>query len=818
MKRSVCRADLHVHSKYSKRPSQWVLRKLGASESYTEPLELYALARTRGMDLVTITDHNTLAGSLEIAHLENTFVSEEITSYFPEDGCKLHVLAYNITERHHEEISRLRENVFELAAYLHREGIVHGLAHPLYSINDRLTRTHFEKTLLLFRNFELNGSRDGGQNRTLAEILNHLSREDLDRLAEKHKLEPLFAEPWKKNLIGGSDDHASLNIAKTYTEVEGVESVDRFLAAIGEGRTRVCGRPSTPKHLAHTVYSVAYQFYRSKFRLDPAIETDSLVRFADRVLLPPRRRKEDDSTDAEKRPAVVKALRPRLRISSSTMQGLLRKGAREIILGDPAMRAYTGEGRVGPTEAAEVWFRFVDRISERVLRESADSILESVSGANLFDIFHAIGSVGSLYTLLVPYFVAYSHFTKDRYNAEIWRDRLQRKHRFPEERTLKIAHFTDTFHDVNGVAKTLQMQLEVARRNHKQLEMITCGPESDACGTTNFAPIGTFEMPEYDGLKLHYPPPLKMLHYCYERGFTHIHAATPGPMGLAALAIARILHLPLYGTYHTALPQYVTRLTNDASLEEIMWKYLIWFYGRTDIVYVPSRATGEELAAKGIPGEKLKYYPRGIDVERFHPAKANGFFHGRFKVIGKEIKLLYVGRVSREKNLPELVEAFKQLAALRKGIRLIVVGEGPYLEEMKQALEGLPVTFTGFLDGEDLPQAYASSDVFLFPSTTDTFGNVVLEAQASGLPVIVTDGGGPQENLIPGRTGYVVRAGDTEAFVRTVLQLIDNRYLLERMKRNARKYVQNRSFEAAYLALWDSYRTCDPLRRAGNSH
>jgi glycosyltransferase involved in cell wall biosynthesis len=459
----------------------------------------------------------------------------------------------------------------------------------------------------------------------------------------------------------------------------------------------------------------------------------------------------------------------------------------------------------------------VDRISEKVLRQSADTILENISGANLFDIFHTIGSVGSLYTLLVPYFVGYTHFTKDRLHAVTWQDRLAGKRRGAASGPLRVAHFTDTFYDVNGVAKTLQMQLEIARKNNKHLEMITCGPEADAYGITNFDPIGTFEMPEYDLMKLYYPPLLKMLDYCYERRFTHIHVATPGPIGLAALAIARILHLPLYGTYHTALPQYITQLTDDASLEELVWKYMIWFYGQTDVVYVPSRATGEELAEKGIPQEKIKFYPRGIDIERFHPSKANGFFKGRFQLVEKERKLLYVGRVSKEKNLPELVEVFKMVAARRKGVRLVIVGEGPYLDEMKEALEGLPVTFTGFLDGEDLSQAYASSDIFVFPSTTDTFGNVVLEAQASGIPVVVTDQGGPQENLIPGRTGYIAPIDDPERFMRAVLQLVDNPQLLNKMKRNARKYMQNRSFEAASLRLWESYRNCDPLRRAGNA-
>lgn len=818
MTSSLLRADLHVHSRYSKRPSQWILRKLGASESYTDPLDLYALARQRGMDLVTITDHNTLAGSLEIAHLRGTFLSEEITAYFPEDRCKLHVLAYDLTERQHEEISRLRQNVFELVLYLEQQGIVHALAHPMYSINDRLTLEHFEQTLLLFRNFELNGSRDAEQNSVLADILNRLTEEDLSRLAEKHDFQPVFPEPWKKSLVAGSDDHASLNIARTYTEIEGVATIEAFLAAIGEGRARVCGLPSSPKHLAHTLYSVAYQFYKSKFSLDGRADRDPVLRFADRALTPSREKEPDDGGDPGASAAAPRGpAASRLRAAASPMQELLKQEAGRIILGDPDMKAVAGTEETRTREMAEVWFRFVDRISEKMLRQSADTILENISRANLFDIFHTIGSVGSLYSLLVPYFVGYTHFTKDRRQTSTWAERMRGKAAVPVTGSLRIAHFTDTFFDVNGVAKTLQMQIEIARKNNKQLEMITCGPESDARGITNFDPIGTFEVPEYDGMKLYYPPLLKMLDYCYERGFTHIHAATPGPMGLAALALARILHLPLYGTYHTALPQYVTRLTEDSSMGELVWKYMVWFYNQTDVVYVPSRATGEELSEKGIPQEKIKFYPRGIDIERFHPTKANGFFHGRLRVIRKEVKLLYVGRVSREKNLPELVEVFKDLAALRTAVRLVVVGEGPYLEEMKRALDGLPVTFTGFLAGEDLSQAYASSDIFLFPSTTDTFGNVVLEAQASGLPVIVTDRGGPQENLIPGRTGYVIRAGDREAFLHAALQLVDNRRLLEGMKRNARKYMENRSFEAAYLRLWESYGNCDPLRRASNT-
>ena len=148
MPESWFKVDLHVHSKHSTRPSQWILQKIGCPESFTEPIDLYNAARSKGMDLVTITDHNTIEGCLEIAHLPGTFISEEITTYFPKDKCKLHVLAYNITEKQHDDIQAVRESVYDLTTYLRTEGIVHVLAHPLYAVNDRLTPEHFEQALL----------------------------------------------------------------------------------------------------------------------------------------------------------------------------------------------------------------------------------------------------------------------------------------------------------------------------------------------------------------------------------------------------------------------------------------------------------------------------------------------------------------------------------------------------------------------------------------------------------------------------------------------------------------------------------------------
>ena len=133
------RCDVHVHSRHSDRPSEWYLDRIGAPESFTEPLEIYRLAKSRGMDFVTISDHDSIAGALEIAHLPGTFLASEETVTFPEDGCNLHILVLGVTETQHRELQRLKRNLYDFRSFARSEGIVHVVAHPLFRVNDRLT-------------------------------------------------------------------------------------------------------------------------------------------------------------------------------------------------------------------------------------------------------------------------------------------------------------------------------------------------------------------------------------------------------------------------------------------------------------------------------------------------------------------------------------------------------------------------------------------------------------------------------------------------------------------------------------------------------
>lgn len=866
--------DLHVHSRHSTRPSQWILQKLGCAESYTDPKALYDIARRRGMDLVTITDHNTLAGSLEIAHLDHTFVSEEITAYFPEDHCKIHVLAWDLTEAHHADITRLRENIYDLVDYLTVSGIPHACAHAMYSLNERLTLDHMERLLLLFRVFELNGSRDDFQNGILRAIVQGLTPSDMDAMADRQDMAPRMERAWVKHLMAGSDDHSSLNIARSHTGIEGVSGVGHgrvrdALRGVMEGRGTPHGTAATPVTMAHNLYSIAYQFYKQRFGLARHVNRDTVLRFADRVLTGAP---EPEGGLLTKLHGLIGYRRPRLSFSSSTprtVQDHLQTEAAEIIRRDPELRALLDSPAADITgeRTEQAWMRFADQASEKVLRTFADTLLDNAMGADLFSVFNVVGSAGSLYAILAPYFVGYTLFTKDRAFARACRDHFlpheaeaalgtpgqagasagTRPHAphvaDPDEwhasGRLNVGHFTDTFYDVNGVARTLQMQLDIARRNDKRLQVITCAPDgvadpelADRSDVFTFSPIGSFAMPEYPGLALYYPPVLKMLDHCYRQGFTHLHSATPGPVGLVALAAARILRLPIHATYHTAFPQYVMMLTEDAGLEEAMWRYMIWYYNQMDRVYVPSHATGDELAERGIARERIAFYPRGIDTETFTPTRRNGFF-SRYdghtvtlprtflnseearaagpgltapRDTAQPVRFLYVGRLSREKNLHVLADAYRLVATRAPHLRLVLVGDGPARAELEETLRGLPVTFTGYLTGDDLANAYASSDIFVFPSGTDTFGNVVLEAQASGLPVVVTDKGGPQENLLPGRTGAIVPEGDAQAMAQAMLDMAADPARLDAMRTAARVYAESRSFEAAFLQQWAMYR------------
>lgn len=359
---------------------------------------------------------------------------------------------------------------------------------------------------------------------------------------------------------------------------------------------------------------------------------------------------------------------------------------------------------------------------------------------------------------------------------------------------------TDTLEDVNGVSMTIRTLASAGREAGFDVEVLSCRADSTLKGVPlrNFTPIGEFALPEYELQKLAFPPVLEMVEYIYREGFTEIVLSTPGPVGLVGMLAARMLGLPVRGIYHTDFPRYIGILTDDSTMESLAWTYMHWFYTRADLLYVNSDPYREAWIARGADCSKIRILKRGVDGEMFNARRRSTEFWRKRGVPSECLVLLYVGRVSKEKDLDMLVPLMREPGMERAA--LAVVGDGPYLSELKDLIpRGV---FTGYLLGEDLAAAYASADVFVFPSTTDTYGNVVVEALASGIPCVVSDVGGPASLVEDGRTGLISRARNQADFAAKVKKLATSSSLLAEMKQAIASKGQAGTWKAAAVSFF----------------
>jgi glycosyltransferase involved in cell wall biosynthesis len=273
-------------------------------------------------------------------------------------------------------------------------------------------------------------------------------------------------------------------------------------------------------------------------------------------------------------------------------------------------------------------------------------------------------------------------------------------------------------------------------------------------------------------------------------------------MGLLGLLCARQFGLPVYGTYHTDFPAYAARLCGDTRMEQTSWRFMRWFYGQLQQVAAPSPSTRDLLVGNGLDPSRVHVVGRGIDPSRFSPHHRDHALRTSWG--GTRMHwLLYVGRLSREKNLGCLAAAFRQVARRRTDVGLVVTGDGPYRAELEQELAGLPVVFTGEQRGEELARTYASADLFVFPSETDTLGVVLLEAQASGLPVIVSAHGGPKDCMRPGETGWIVDPMEPDRLAKELERALGHGPALGGMSEAARRFAAGHTWARSFSAFWD---------------
>ena len=368
---------------------------------------------------------------------------------------------------------------------------------------------------------------------------------------------------------------------------------------------------------------------------------------------------------------------------------------------------------------------------------------------------------------------------------------------------MRVVYFTESLlPHVDGVSRTLAQLFGFLERQGVDFRIYSpFVPGPEVSWSERVQPVRFVRFPLYRDYRVSLPFGPRVSRELEEWRPDLVHLVSPTPMARKAQKWARARGIPSVSSFHTHFVSYF-RYYGVPALEPFGWRILRRFYAGDARVYAPSHSIIRELAEHGIPHTEL--WSRGIDLSRYSPAHRSAELRARAGVADDSTPIvLMVSRLVKEKDMADLVEMDRILRARRNQHRLVLVGDGPMRAELEQALPD--AYFAGHQTGGDLARWYASGDVFVFPSTTETFGNVVVEAQASGLPTVVVDRGGPPDLVEPGQTGWIARSNDPADLAEKVEALVQDAQGRARMGARAREAAGERDWAAINGRLIESY-------------
>lgn len=591
------KADLHVHSKYSCRPSEWILRRIGAPESFVEPEEVYRRAKANGMDFVTISDHNCIAGALEIAQHPDTFLSAELTTYFPENRCKIHCLVSGITEPQFQELQDARENIYDLRQCLLDNDIVHTIAHPLFAINDRLTAELVEKLLVMFNRFEaVNGTRYPRANELFTVIAENLAPDLLAQMADKHGIEPTGPEPWRKTFTGGSDDHSGLYVASAYTTTEPAATPQEFIANLASGRHRNAGISGSSLKLAHSFYLIAYSYYKTRFMdHDAGGKPNLLGALMQKLIETPPQKKAPESPVKRLATRIVRPWKTRK--LNPVERSLVAEFTR--LFDDDSLESIAS----GKLPLDRRSFQMACEVSQELGCGFLKQFVDRVQAGSLMESLQTLASLGPVACSIAPYLAAFRTQHKDEAFLQELAIRFDSA-RHLTMRSQRKAWFADTFDADSEQGRTIRQIARQARRQGQEFTVFTCLPDCalhtvDSFNHHNFSPVDTFELPDCPNAHLAFPPFLEIIEHLERLRVSEVIISTPGPLGLTALLAGNLLGLRTVGLYQVDYREMVRRQTEDDDIAQLAWKYICWFYGQLDSLRVPDASFAKQFLQAG---------------------------------------------------------------------------------------------------------------------------------------------------------------------------------------------------------------------------
>lgn len=363
---------------------------------------------------------------------------------------------------------------------------------------------------------------------------------------------------------------------------------------------------------------------------------------------------------------------------------------------------------------------------------------------------------------------------------------------------MKIMIITETFlPSTDGIVTRLTACIRWLHRDGHEVQIVAPDLGVDEFDGAPVKGVPAYAFPFYRSKKFAFPNRI-VKKYIEEFSPDVIHVVNPAVVGFSGVTYAEKLEIPFIASYHTNIPQYMA-FYKLGKLTWLMWWFMKKMHNKADLNLCTSQTVQQELTEKGF--ERMHVWKRGVDTEQFTPKHYNENMRNRLTG-GKKGKtlLLYVGRLAAEKEIEKIRDVLDE----SDRFCLAIVGDGPHRQALEDHFKGTDTVFTGFIHGEELASAFASSDVFVFPSTTETLGLVIMEAMASGLPIVAAESGPTKEQITAGRNGLLYDSSDSESFKTTVRKLEDE-LLRKRLSQQAAEDVAELGWNAAAEQIRDLY-------------
>lgn len=803
------RIDMHCHDLNSDTPDELWGRILGLPETWLKTSKLVKCLRRNGSDVITVTNHNNARSCWSLLEQGyDVLVGAEFTCFFPEANLYLHVLTYGFTPEQEVVLCAKRQNIYDFLRYAAAHNIPVVLPHPLYfyTRNDKIDLELFEKLAVMFQRFEvLNGQRDLWQSTLTLNWIQSLTPEKIYGYARKHKLDPrdFGVDPeLPKSLAGGSDDHMGIFAGQCGTQLMIPNLQERLrtelpsklaLEAIRAGNMVPYGHVGENQKLNIALLDYFAQIATNiedpgllRILLHRGEASDKLACFAlSNILLELQKNKQSrkffefvhDALQGKKPNKMLRwKVSKKYRFCITYLEQIAdsRAGSAEeftrtvnraitdlfteinkVIIQrvkDSKLAEKLGESGGFSTEELTRKFEVPSQVTAWLL--GTPSKYTQVTDRCLGDLADKLTFPVMIVAVLAGANLASTRVLyQNREFLNRFATHLGRNHH--EYRAL---HLTDTLFDKNGVSNSLTGKLRQFQRNDLAIDMLVCHETAEAEPHLHVTrPLSAFTLPDSGGQQLRIPDLLEIARIFYEGGYDRVICSTEGPMVAVALFLKHMFNVPCFFFMHTDWIEYIKCTTQATQHErDRVRRILRLLYSQFDGVFVLNREHRDWLT-----GFEMELDSDRVFLTAHHAPEVRGHVKpikksDLFEDADDDTPVLFLAcRLSAEKGIMDLPDIIARAKKSLPNLKLVIAGSGPAEAELRAMLPD--AHFTGWIDKQTLASLYAGLDLFIFPSRFDTFGNVLLEAFAHGMPAIAYDCKGPRDIIEHDVSGYLVK-------------------------------------------------------------